>query len=98
MKPSELAIKLEELRSRFEEEWNPEDVKSIAEFIIEYGGSFAVALRHHAALVACLKGHVCEPEVDDQEIDASGYCLMCGTMGCGESMQLLATIEREAKS
>lgn len=56
MKPSELAIKLEGLLSRFEEEWDPEDVKSIAEFIIEYGGSFAVALRHHEALVKALRG------------------------------------------
>ncbi len=82
MKPSELAIKLEELRSRFEEEWDPEDVKSVAEFIIEHGGPFVIALHHHEALVElatrALRAH-CLPDCQ-----------------CADR-QLLATIERETR-
>lgn len=84
MKPSELAIKLEKLRSRFEEEWDPEDVKSIAEFIIEYGGSFAVALRHHASLVEALEGIV----HDTIDVDPLPFCLQ-------KARAVLTKIERE---
>lgn len=92
MKPSELAIKLEELRSRFEEEWDPEDVKSIAEFIIEHGGPFALAAKHHAALVDALGKLV--DKVGDRCGGLDAPALGEAWVNAGE---LLATIEKESK-
>jgi hypothetical protein len=44
MSPSKLAAELKQKLAHFEEDWDPEDVKSLAEFVIENGTALLAAL------------------------------------------------------